>query len=119
MSSLNILVFLFFPLIAQSNNIFNYLPNKVGSKIVEHNHYTLGYNEEHEQASWVAYRLFGHHIQNPSTKRKDNFRSDPKVKTGSAALSDYKGSGYDRGHLAPAADFKWSATAMSEIFLYE
>ena len=48
MSSLNILIFLFFPLIAQSNNIFNYLPNKVGSKIIEHSHYTLGYNEEHE-----------------------------------------------------------------------
>ena len=91
MPSLNILVFLFFPLIAQNNNIFNYLPDKVGSKIVEHNHYTLGYNEEHEQASWVAYRLTGHQIQNPSTKRKDNFRSDPKVKTGSATLSDYRG----------------------------
>ena len=116
MSSLHILIFLFFPLIAQSNNIFNYLPDKVGSKIIEHDHYTLGYNEEHEQASWVAYRLTDHQIQNPITKRKDNFRSDPKVKTGSATLSDYKGSGYDRGHLAPAADFKWSATAMSESF---
>ena len=92
------------------------MPDKVGSKIIEHDHYTLGYNEEHEQASWVAYRLTDHQIQNPITKRKDNFRSDPKVKTGSAALSDYKGSGYDRGHLAPAADFKWSATAMSESF---
>ena len=116
MSPLNILLLFFFPLIAQNNNIFNYLPNKVGSNIVEHSHYTLGYNEEHEQASWVAYRLTGHLIQNPLTKQKDDFRSDPKVKTGSATLSDYKGSGYDRGHLAPAADFKWSATAMSESF---
>ena len=91
MSSLNILIFLFFPLIAQSNNIFNYLPNKIGSSIVEHSHYTLGYNEEHEQASWVAYRLTGHQIQNPITKRKDNFRSDPKVKTGSATLLIIRG----------------------------
>ena len=78
MLSLNILVFLFFPLIAQSNNIFNYLHNKGGSNIVEHS--PLGYNEEQEQASWVAYRLTGHQIQNPSIERKDNFRSDPKVK---------------------------------------
>lgn len=49
-------------------------------------------------------------------KRTNNFRPDQKVKTGSATLTDYKGSGYDRGHLAPAADMKWSATAMSESF---
>lgn len=48
--------------------------------------------------------------------RTDDFREDYKVKTGSASQSDYKGSGYDRGHLAPAADFKWSSTAMSESF---
>jgi len=48
--------------------------------------------------------------------RTNDFREDYKVKTGSASLLDYKGSGYDRGHLAPAADFKWSSTAMSESF---
>ena len=48
--------------------------------------------------------------------RTNDFREDYKVKTGSASLSDYKGSGYDRGHLAPAGDMKMSSTAMSESF---
>jgi endonuclease G len=48
--------------------------------------------------------------------RTNDFREDYKVTTGSASLSDFKGSGYDRGHLAPAGDMKWSSTAMSESF---
>jgi len=48
--------------------------------------------------------------------RTNDFRIDNKVTTGSASLSDYKGSGYDRGHLAPAGDMKWSSTVMSESF---
>jgi len=83
--------------------------------IVKHYAYTLNYNEEHGQAEWVAYILTKDRVYG-TVKRTDNFRSDPKVKTGSATLADYKGSGYDRGHLAPAADMKWSATAMSESF---
>jgi len=63
----------------------------------------------------VAYRLTSGQIEG-SIGRTNDFRIDYKVKTGSASLSDYKGSGYDRGHLAPAADFKWSSTAMSESF---
>jgi len=49
-------------------------------------------------------------------ERTDNFREDPLVNTGSATLNDYKGSGYDRGHLAPAGDMTWSYEAMSESF---
>ncbi len=30
----------------------------------------------------------------------------------------YDGFGYDRGHLAPSADFRWSATALSESYYY-
>jgi len=37
-------------------------------------------------------------------KRKDNFQSDPQLKNETDLLLDYKGSGFDRGHMMPAAD---------------
>ena len=51
-------------------------------------------------------------------KRTDKFIIDPLIETGSATKSDYKGSGYDRGHLAPAADMTWSKIAMNESFYF-
>lgn len=84
--------------------------------IVEHAYYTLRYNEKTEQPDWVAYTLKKVNLDNSKFSRTDNFREDPDVKTKSAALADYKGSGYDRGHLAPAADFGWSKEGMSESF---
>lgn len=85
-------------------------------EIIEYTNYALAYSEEHEQALWVAYELDQLKASANLFKRTNNFREDPKVATGSAALTDYKGSGFDRGHLAPAADFKFSKTAMSESF---
>ncbi|GAH82191.1 unnamed protein product, partial [marine sediment metagenome] len=83
--------------------------------IIRHTAYTLKYKEKYEQAEWVLYKLTAERVKG-SYKRTNDFRPDPMVKTGSATLSDYKGSGYDRGHLAPAGDMKWSTTAMSESF---
>ncbi len=88
---------------------------KPGDMIIHHIGYFLSYNETHEQANWVAYELTLKEV-NGTFKRTNDFRPDPMVKTGSASLADYKGSGYDRGHLAPAADMKWSLKAMSESF---
>ncbi|MCK4750726.1 MAG: DNA/RNA non-specific endonuclease [Bacteroidales bacterium] len=79
--------------------------------------FDLGYNEAFEQASWVAYVLTRREIVSGHVNRTDNFRADTSISTGSASLADYRGSGFDRGHLAPAADMKWSQTAMSESFL--
>jgi endonuclease G len=84
-------------------------------QIVHHSNYTLNYSEKHEQAEWVAYTLSSSDVYG-SVGRTNDFRADPKVKTGSASLADYKGSGYDRGHLAPAGDMKSTYTAMSESF---
>ena len=84
--------------------------------VVQHTGYTLCYSEEHEQPYWVAYLLTADEVFSGAEDRNDNFREDPSIPTGSATLADYKGSGYDRGHLCPAADQSWSAQAMDDSF---
>ena len=85
--------------------------------IIRHFGFDLMYNETYEQAAWVAYILTREEVESGNEERSENFRPDTSIITGSAALKDYAGSGYDRGHLAPAADMKWSPVAMSESFL--
>lgn len=84
--------------------------------LARYGHFTLSYNEVHEQPDWVMYRLEGAWLSGERFERRDNFREDPEIPTGTAALSDYRRSGYDRGHLVPAADMSWSETALSETF---
>ncbi len=87
-----------------------------GAEIVRHTDFVLKYSEKHEQAEWVAYQLTLSEVEAEDYQRTDDFREDSAVSTGSATLDDYRGSGFDRGHLAPAEDFEWSAEAMSESF---
>ncbi|MDF9798184.1 endonuclease G [Catalinimonas alkaloidigena] len=93
----------------------DYLPKSENQQIIQHQFYTLSYVEKHEQAEWVAYELTGIEVEGVE-ERSDDFREDPMVLTGSASLDDYYRSGYDRGHLAPAGDMKFSEEAMSESF---
>lgn len=77
--------------------------------------FTICYRETYEEAEWAAYKLDKSELTG-EVSRTNDFRPDPMIATGSATLNDYRGSGYDRGHLAPAADFSFSPNAMSESF---
>jgi len=94
---------------------FDYLPSSTTNQIVTHEFLTLSYNEQFEQAEWVAYELKASHISKTNRKRP-YFIYDKKVRTKSANYKNYKGSGYDRGHLCPAGDRKFSEQAFNETF---
>ena len=93
-----------------------FLPTSTTGAVVHHKKYSLSYHEEYEQAEWVAHILTREELNMEWGERNDNFRPDPQIKTGSADLGDYRGSGYDRGHLVPAADMAYNAEAMDETF---
>jgi len=98
-----------------SDNLAYGIPGKA-DYIVDREGYALGYSEYHEQASWVIYRMTYEEATAKVANREDNFREDPQIPSGSATLADYKKSGKDRGHLAPAADMSFSIKTMDESF---
>lgn len=84
-------------------------------QVVNHGYYALGYDESLEQAAWVSYQLTPEKLLGKH-QRKDVFMEDRFIESGSAHPKDYLKSGYDRGHLAPAADFTYSESAMKASF---
>ena len=92
-----------------------YLPTSTTGLIINHSYYSLSYSVEKKESEWVFYQLTCQQTKG-NINRTNSFRPDPLIKEGAAQLIDYKGSGYDRGHLAPAGDMKISFEAMSESF---
>lgn len=85
--------------------------------IIVHTGYTLSYNTSTNCPNWVAWELTDDEVAGAEASRSNDFRGDPEVPVRNRVqTTDYKGTGYDRGHMCPAADMKWSIDAMSECF---
>ena len=99
-----------------SVDLDQYIPSsKTNKEIVRHSAFILSYQEEYEQASWVLHRLVKEAAYGKA-ERSNEFLSDPLVESGSAVAQDYARSGYDRGHLCPAGDFKHDKSLEDETF---
>lgn len=85
------------------------------NQIIEHLGYTVSYNTLWHVPNWVAYQLTKAETYG-DVPRANTFYADPQAHGVVISTSDYKNSGYDRGHMAPAADMKWSRQAMAESF---
>ena len=84
-------------------------------QVIEHLAYTVSYNQDWHLPNWVAYELTNHETYGESS-RTNKFLPDPLVDGDPVITKDYSNSGYDRGHMAPAGDMKWSEQAMKESF---
>ena len=87
------------------------------NEIITHSAMIIGYNEVHEQPNWVMHIIPKDVITGIETRSND-FRPDSLVTSGTSDVEDYWDSGYDRGHMAPSADFRWSKKALSESYYY-
>ena len=99
----------------QYDNLALGIPGKCDT-LIDRPGYALGYIEYHEQAAFVIYKLTAREALTKEVQRTNRFRRDPEIPTGSATTADYRRSGYDRGHLAPAADMAFSVQTMADSF---
>ena len=93
-------------------------PDGVPEQMLRRAGYTASYNKATKLPNWVAWHLTADRTTGPAKRSGVDFQADMNVPAPRAEDSDYYGSGYDRGHMCPAADNKYSEKAMEESFLF-
>lgn len=91
-----------------------YTKGKISETIKKRYSYTLSYNHEMKNPNWVAWTITASHASG-KVKRMD-FSDDEDMPDPKGYLADYYNCGYDRGHMCPAGDNKWSEKAMEDCF---
>ncbi len=86
------------------------------SQLIHHKAYSTSYNAEYKIPNWTFYELTLAETMG-RLRRSNNFQPDPNVPDRqSAQLTDYRGSGFDRGHMAPSMDFNWDVDIEDETY---
>ena len=89
----------------------------VPEQILRRTGYTASYNSDRRVPNWVAWHLTPSRLTGDAKRSGSAFHEDEEVPEPRAVHFDYVRSGYDRGHMCPAGDNKWSVVAMDESFL--
>lgn len=87
-------------------------------QILRREGYTVSYNSETKLPNWVAWHLTADRLKGKANRKDTDFTEDDEVEAPRATDNDYYCSRYDRGHMCPAGDNKWSETAMTQSFLF-
>lgn len=100
--------------IPSADLIYTVIPKGTSHQDKEYTGFTVCFNRDNGTANWVGWELTADKVKG-TVPRAKNFWCDTDI-DGCPTTDDYRRSGYDRGHLFPAADAKWSADAMQECF---
>lgn len=85
-------------------------------QILRKTNYTVSFNAKANIPNWVAWSITADELIERES-RSNNFQPDPELPAHLAVTTDdYTGSGYDRGHMCPAADNRYHWRAMDESF---
>lgn len=93
-------------------------PKGTPEQILKRTGYVASYNKTTLLPNWVAWHLTAERTEGSAKRSGVDFAEDTEVPEPRATDWDYYNSGYDRGHMCPAADNKWSKKAMEESFLF-
>lgn len=96
------------------------LPAKITQKpeqLMYKTAYVVSYNSDTKTPNYVAWLLTSAHTNGKYKRNGNAFQPDLEVKGTQVTTFDYVRSGYDRGHMCPSADNKWSERAQQESFL--
>lgn len=85
--------------------------------IVHHVGYTASYNHGTLCPDWVAWELTKEEA-NATMNGQYSFSRDPDVRFPKASREDYSNTGWDKGHMAPRADMRWSLKALEESYYF-